>query len=66
MDATQREIEVADHVRRILLRALLDAWEDAGIRGLCAEGRFEAAVGALQTLDLRTVLPGLPGGDRGG
>lgn len=66
MDATPREIDVADHVRQVLLRALLAAWDDAGIRGLCAEGRFEAAVGALRMLDARALLAGLPAGRPGG
>ncbi|GMV05078.1 MAG: hypothetical protein AMXMBFR53_13580 [Gemmatimonadota bacterium] len=38
-------------VRDVCLRAALDAWEDAGLRGLCAEGRWEAAVGAIRSLE---------------
>lgn len=54
-------------VRDACVEAALDAWEDAGIRGLCAEGRWEVAIGAIQSLDLR---PGSgaaragPGGSR--
>lgn len=61
MDADERELQRAHAVREALLRRLLEAWEDAGIRGLCAEGRFEAAVGALRTADLRAILAGMPG-----
>jgi hypothetical protein len=56
-----RDLELAAAVHDAVLRELLDAWEDAGIRGLCAEGRFEAAVGALRSLDLAAVLATLPG-----
>jgi len=48
--------ELAERVRRHCLEAAIAAWEDAGISGLCAEGRWEAAVEALRRLDLREAL----------
>jgi hypothetical protein len=36
--------------------AALDAYEEAGIRGLCLEGRWEAAVAAVRQLDLSEML----------
>lgn len=66
MDVTPDEIERAHRVREALLQAALAAWDDAGMRGLCAEGRFEAAIGALRMLDLRAILAGLHGVERGG
>ena len=42
----------AEHIRTALLEAALRAYEEAGIRGLCAEGRWEAAVDAMRSLDL--------------
>jgi hypothetical protein len=39
-------------VRAACLDAALEAYEDAGIRGLCAEGRWEAALAAIRHLDL--------------
>lgn len=44
--------ELAESVRQACIQAALDAYEDAGIAGLCAEGRWEAAISALQSLDL--------------
>ena len=41
-------------VRASCIEAATRAWEDAGLRGLCGEGRFEAAVGAVRMLDLTT------------
>ena len=61
MTDAEHELERAHALREALLRELLDGWEDAGIRGLCAEGRFEAAVGALRALDLAALLAALPG-----
>lgn len=50
-----RSTELAEQVRSALLQAAVEAYEDAGLRGLCAEGRWEAAVGAIHSLDLRSV-----------
>ncbi|MCM5572303.1 PLP-dependent aminotransferase family protein [Burkholderiaceae bacterium FT117] len=44
-----------DRVREACLAAALEAWEDAGMRGLCAEGRWEVAIGAIRSLDLDTL-----------
>ena len=39
-------------IRLALIDAALAAYNDAGLSGLCADGRWEAAIGALRTLDL--------------
>lgn len=44
--------KLAEAVRQACLRAALQAHEDAGIQGLCAEGRWEAAVSAIRGVDL--------------
>jgi hypothetical protein len=33
-----------------------EAYENAGVQGLCAEGRWELAVDAIKRLDLRATL----------
>jgi hypothetical protein len=43
-------------VRVALIEAALAAYDDAGLSGLCAAGRWEAAIGAMRTLDLN--VPG--------
>ena len=43
---------IAERVRADLIRAALAAYEDAALRGLCAEGAWEAAVGAMRKLEL--------------
>jgi hypothetical protein len=48
--------DLAKRIRDACLEAVRQAYEDAGVQGLCAEGRWEAAVGALRTLDLTPVL----------
>lgn len=47
---------LAEAVRAACVQAALDAYEDAGIRGLCHKGRWEIAVEAIRTLDLDAVI----------
>jgi quinol monooxygenase YgiN len=42
----------AERIRGAVIDAGLGAYEDAGVRGLCEEGRWEAAVDAMRALDL--------------
>ena len=46
---------LADSIRRALIAAGEAAYEDAGIQGLCAEGRWEAAVAAMRAVDVDAV-----------
>jgi hypothetical protein len=46
---------LAEAVRRAVVAAGEAAYEDAGIQGLCAEGRWEAAVAAMRAVDLEAV-----------
>ncbi|MFO1386615.1 MAG: acetyltransferase [Chitinivorax sp.] len=48
--------EMVERIRNALIDAAVQAYEDAGIQGLCAEGRWEAAVGALRSADLTPLL----------
>jgi len=48
--------DLSEAVRRACVQAAIAAWEDAGIRGLCGEGRWEVAVDAMCLLDLGPVL----------
>jgi hypothetical protein len=47
---------VAETVRAACLDAARQAYEDAGMRGLCGDGRWEAALSAIRHLDLSSVL----------
>ena len=49
---TDTDSIAAESVRAACLSAALQAYEDAGIRGLCADGRWEAALAAIRQLDL--------------
>lgn len=56
----------AESVRAACLDAAIQAYEDAGIRGLCADGRWEAALAAIRQLDLTRVLEPPSGSCPGG
>ncbi len=47
---------LADMVRQACIRAALEGYEHAAMSGLCHEGAWEAAIGAMKILDLNTVL----------
>lgn len=49
-------IKIAELIRAACLEAALEAYQDAGISGLCAEGRWEYAMQAISTLDLKEIL----------
>jgi hypothetical protein len=51
-DARKQQVLAFERVRAACLDAAIAAYDDAGIRGLCAEGRWEAAVGAIRRLNL--------------
>lgn len=41
-----------EELRAVLVAEAIRAYEDAGIRGLCAEGRWDVALDAMRNLDL--------------
>ena len=47
---------VAEAVRDACIEEAQRSYEDARMRGLCAEGAWEAAVGALRSLDVKRVV----------
>lgn len=62
MDADRQEM--AERVRAAVIRAALEAYEDAALRGLCCEGAWEVAMTAVRRLDLSAALA-RPAGDPG-
>jgi hypothetical protein len=54
MDADPRQL--AEQVRSALAATAREAYEDAAMRGLCAEGAWEVALGAMRALDLSRVV----------
>jgi hypothetical protein len=51
---------LAQEVREACLRSALEGYAQAGLSGLCAEGRWEMAIDAIRALDLGSVVAGSP------
>lgn len=45
--------QIAETIRQACIQVAIQAYEDAGLSGLCHEGRWEYAVDAIRGLDLR-------------
>jgi hypothetical protein len=54
-DASQSIHQSAEQVRRAVVEAFEQAYDDAGQRGLCPAGRYEAAIEAARSLDLSAI-----------
>jgi glutamate formiminotransferase/formiminotetrahydrofolate cyclodeaminase len=57
MSADARKGDVPDSLRHDLIAAATAAYEDAGLSGLCVEGRWEAALDAMRRVDVETRDP---------
>ena len=55
-EPSEQQRRLARLVRDACVQAALQAYEQAGISGLCHEGAWECAVGAMRSLDLDAVL----------
>lgn len=49
-------MDTAEKVRKACIRAAREGFRDASMSGLCTEGAVEAAIGAMQSLDLEDLL----------
>ena len=47
---------LAKAVRAACVAAAEQAYEEGGVRGLCAEGRWELALDAMRALDVEALL----------
>lgn len=50
------EIEIAEKVQKASIKAAREGFREASMSGLCSEGAIEAAIGAIQSLDLEQVI----------
>ncbi len=56
-------LQLAEAVREACLHTAMEAYEEAGISGLCREGRWELALQKMQSLDLELLVEKLQGQD---
>ncbi|REL38610.1 acetyltransferase [Rhodohalobacter sp. SW132] len=55
-DKIKSERRLAETIREECLKAAREGFMDASMSGLCAEGAMEAAISAIQKLDLNKVI----------
>lgn len=60
MNQRESQRRLAEVVRDACGKAAQEAYENAGISGLCEEGRWECAVAAIRALDVEAVINRLP------
>jgi hypothetical protein len=58
-DLMDAQMQTAEVVRQACIAVALQAYEEAGVSGLCHEGRWEYAVDAMQGLPLRPLVQAL-------
>jgi pentatricopeptide repeat protein len=56
MTTTTKELKLAESVRKACLENLQRSYEEAGISGLCHEGRWEYALDVLRNLSMENLL----------
>lgn len=55
MDLSKKK-DIAEKVQESCIQAARDGFTDASMRGLCDEGAMEAAIGAIQSLNLEEII----------
>jgi hypothetical protein len=60
----EEQLQLAEAVRQACIAAALRAYEEAGLSGLCHDGRWEYAVDAMRGMNLRPLIQAfLQGGE---
>lgn len=52
----QTKLQIAQKVKEACIQAAKEGFQDASMSGLCAEGAMEAAVSAIQRLNVEKIV----------
>lgn len=55
-----KKLALAETIREACLQSAREGFQDASIQGLCRDGAIEAAISAIQKLDLEKLIEGSP------
>ena len=55
MNSTE-EKRIAQKIRQACIKAAKEGFRDASMSGLCMDGAVEAAIGAIQSLDIERIV----------
>ncbi len=58
-EIARRDQRLVEAVREACVAAALKGYEEAGLSGLCHEGRWECAISAMRVADLDAVVAAL-------
>lgn len=50
------QFKIAEKIKKACIQAAKEGFQDASMSGLCSEGAMEAAVSAIQKLDIQKIL----------
>lgn len=56
MDQRDKSIVLAETVRKACIEAAREGFRDASVSGLCRDGAEEAAISAIQKLDINDLV----------
>lgn len=52
------KMQLAEAVKQACIEAAREGFQDASMSGLCSDGAMEAAIGAIQKLDIKEIVKG--------
>jgi hypothetical protein len=55
-DDERNLLRIAEAIRVACLEAALESYEEAGMHGLCHEGAWGCAIGAIRSLNVKRIL----------
>ena len=59
-EITETQLQVAEAVKAMCLKAAVEAYEHGKMSGMCQEGAWDLAIDAIRALDVQAVIGELP------
>ncbi|SMO66448.1 acetyltransferase [Gracilimonas mengyeensis] len=56
MKSTSEQLVLAEQIRNACIKVAREGFMDASMSGLCTEGAMEAAISAMQSLDIEKII----------
>jgi len=56
MESNSEQLKIAEQIRNACIKAAKEGFLDASMSGLCTEGAMEAAISAIESLDVEQLV----------
>ncbi len=56
MTPESKQLAIAKTVQEACIQAAKEGFNDASMSGICSEGAIEAAIGAMQSMDVEAIV----------